>query len=303
MARNQKSDIFYTRYEDIKKEVEWHKEHFKGQRVLSPCDDPEKSNFSKFFLDNFDNLGLESFTATCFNPNPGGKGRGMVKTREKVTFFDLEGNGDFRSDEIRAFRDNSDIIVTNPPFSLFQDFVTFCLPKKFLALGSNIAPNLKTIFPLFQSGEVYYGASHRTGRMYFYPGDGMEHYGTEKKYDEDGNVMFGLGNVRWFTNMENRIITPPLKTMEEKRQESWRIYKNPKAYRKYDNFDALEVPSINAIPGDYNGVMGVPINYFDKHDPELFEVLGMKAGLTIDGGSIFKRFLIQRKNRWELSAF
>jgi hypothetical protein len=259
-ARKAKNDEFYTRLEDIEKELKHYKRHFKGKVVLLNCDDPEWSNFWFYFSRNFDHLGLKKLVSTHFDSDKptykleitrgidlNGDGEFNEKDMLKVP---LKGNGDFRSQECVDLLKEADIVVTNPPFSLFREYIAQLVEykKKFLVVGNKNAITYKEIFPLIKENKVWLGVT--SPKVFVQPN------GEEKKF----------GNICWFTNLSHR-----------KRNEELPLYAKykKKDYPKYDNYDAIEVSKTKNIPCDYDGVMGVPISFLDKYNPEQFEIVGM----------------------------
>ena len=316
-ARAEKDDEFYTQYNDVAKEMQayfaYDPDVFCGKTVLLPCDDPRESNFTKFFGANFEPLGLKKLISTSFVPPSKSPKKGKGKPvhgkffildedtnrsgqidLDDIKVFSLMGNGDFRSDEVKALRDEADIIVTNPPFSLFREFLPWILEvgKKFAIIGNTNAITYKDVFPLIQSNTIWLGV-HNEGRTYLRPD------GTEQK----------MGNTCWFTNLEHSSRNSPMQlmTMEENRKFSRRKIVREKGYQHYDNYDAIEVPYVEAIPSDYPGVMGVPISFLNKYCPEQFEIVGLDRYVednphyghrfTISGHETYARVLIRRRKR------
>lgn len=283
-GKKAKNNEFYTRYEDIEKELKYY--DLKGKSIYCNTDDYRKSNFVKYFIDNFKELGISKITATCFDNGDGAymyQYDGINAIQRK-----LEGNGDFRSEECVKWLKKCDVVVTNPPFSLFRDFVAQLMEydKKFLIIGNKNAITYKEIFPLIKDNRLWLGITS--------PEDFVQPKGDKKKN------MKGL--TRWFTNIEHSKRTYPLD-----------LYKNYNAekYPKYDNYDAINVDKASDIPCDYDGVMGVPITFLDKYCPTQFEIVGwsrhndlnMDGGIwlggkndaTINGKEIYRRILIRRK--------
>lgn len=287
-ARMTKNDEFYTRYEDIEKELRAYREYnpnlFRNQTVLCPCDDPARSNFTKFFLQNFEFFGLKKLISTCRASEEekyGAHGKISVVTRKNsltskafssAGWQYLDGDGDFRSEEIKALRDEADMIITNPPFSLYRDFVAWLVEseKNFLIIGNKNSITYKEIFPLILHGKMWAGKSSWSGGMWF----------EIKNTDQADKVVNGVGmkNVSsvWFTNMEHGQRHQPLSlmTMADNLKYSKHRQVRKTGYQKYDNYAAVEVPFTDAIPCDYNGVMGVPVTFLEKHCPEQFRLLG-----------------------------
>lgn len=281
-ARAAKEDEFYTQVADIERELLNYKKHFKGKVIYSNCDDPRVSGFVHYFSHNFEVLGLKNLVATCYkNTQPDlfsahdseqavklvysgdSDGSGRPDPSEfKVEF--LEGDGDFRSKESIELLKSADIVITNPPFSLYREFISLMIQhgKKFILIGPQNAVTTKEIFPLMMSGQIWWGAN--SGSMKFrVPGD-KEKDGLE--LDADGNKYQSFGNICWYTNLDI-----------QKRHEELILYKSysPEAYPKYDNYDAIEVGSVAEIPADYFGVMGVPQSFFAWHNPDQFEIVGI----------------------------
>ena len=261
-ARKARQDEFYTRLEDIEKELQHYPGAFRDKVVYLNTDDPKHSQFWAFFADNFATLGLEQLIATHYTPGAASS-TVTVKTRTGTIAYSIEGDGDFRSAECIEFLKESDIVVTNPPFSLFREFVAQLIEheKKFVILGNMNAITYKDIWPLIQNGKLWLGVEKP--KRFAIP-DGVE----GKNVVEVDGVRFQLfGNTLWFTNLDHR-----------KRHEDLdliRYYEgNEEAYPRYDNYDAIEVSRTKDIPADYEGVMGVPITFLDKHNPEQFEIVG-----------------------------
>ncbi|RJQ30175.1 DNA methyltransferase [Candidatus Parcubacteria bacterium] len=330
-AKRAKNDEFYTQYGDIQKEIEAYLEYdpdvFRGKVVYCNCDDPFESNFFRYFVLNFNKLGLKQLITTSYKPLPVantqlglfGDDKTLTKSkgRPKVTankfiinevrdidgdgefnlkdiakqlkankhneWTPLEDDGDFRSDECIKLLKQSDIVVTNPPFSLFREYVKqlFEYNKKFLIIGNMNAITYKEIFPLIKNNNLWLGNGFHAGNAYFFTPNTRDF--ASGVYDtKTGLVKFR--NVCWFTNLDHgrRHRPLPLMTMEENLKYSkHKEIKGKKAYDKYDNYDAIEVPFTDSIPSDYNGVMGVPISFFDKYSPEQFEILGMCENIDL----------------------
>jgi hypothetical protein len=325
-ARNSKNDEFYTQYMDVEKEMtaylEFDPNVFKGKTVLLPCDDPEWSNFTKFFAQNFQRFGLKKLISTSFAAESKNfksvyqptlfelndpqfdekktrvKGKIFTLTKDKsgdgkVDVNDLEwtylkGDGDFRSDEIVKLRDESDIIVTNPPFSLFREFLAWIVEanKKFVIIGNMNAITYKEVFPLIRNNKLWTGNRFNqrlNGKnMTFYVPDDYKLSGTEVEVDSQGKKMISVAGTGWYTNLEHGRRHQPLvlMTMEDNIKFSKHKEIRGKEYKKYDNYDAIEVPFTDAIPSDYDGVMGVPISFLTKYNPEQFEIIWQASGNT-----------------------
>ena len=312
-AKTAKNDEFYTQYADIQAEinayVEYNPDVFRGRTILLPCDDPEWSNFTKFFAQNFENFGLKKLISTSYaveskkikeweptifeteNPNYNAdmsrtNGKIFVLERDanqsgKIDIEDLEwkyldGDGDFRSDEIKALRDEADIIITNPPFSLFREFLAWIVEagKQFVIIGNMNAITYKEVFPLIKENRIWLGNGFGNGNAFFRPISNNKNYADGVFDDCTGLVKFR--NCCWFTNIDHGRRHQPLKLMSMADNIKFSKHKEVKGreYRHYDNYDAIEVPFTDAIPSDYEGIMGVPISFLDKYCPEQFEILG-----------------------------
>lgn len=290
-AKNTKNDEFYTQYNDIEKEIQAYLDYdpsvFQGKTILLPCDDPDWSNFTKYFTQNFEKFGLKMLISTSYAKDKSVKqGKIFVLDKDsnqdgKVDIEDLqwqylEGTGDFRTDEIKALRDEADIIITNPPFSLFREFLAWIVEaknkKQFTIIGSMNAITYKDVFPLIKDNEMWLGNGFHAGNAFF--ATPIEKQYASGVFDEaTGLVKFG--NCCWFTNIDHGRWHQPLQlmTMADNLKFNKKI-KDKNAYQKYDNYDAIEVPVTLAIPSDYKSIMGVPISFLDKYSPEQFEILG-----------------------------
>lgn len=340
-AKKAKNDEFYTQWKTIENEInaylEFDPDVFRGKTVLLPCDDPEWSNFAKFFALHFMDYGIKKLISTSYAPNSNvglpsyqptlfemeSPGFDATKTRENgkkfvlepkdingdgvVNIDDLEweyleGDGDFRSDEVTALRDEADIVITNPPFSLFREFVAWLMEGnvKFSAIGSNNATTYKEIFPLIQRNELWKGATGNSTDMVFGVPKGAEVKDADKQKAErlgypstDEYDFTRLGNSCWFTNIDHGRRHEPLQLMT--RADNVRFNKKLKGqdYRAYENYDAIEVPFTDAIPADFDGVMGAPITFLDKYNPEQFEIVGTTESNDPENGF---------RTRWYSSA-
>ncbi|MCB0439649.1 MAG: adenine-specific methyltransferase EcoRI family protein [Mangrovimonas sp.] len=289
-AKKAKNDEFYTQLSDIEKELKHYKHSFKGKTVLCNCDDPRVSNFFHYFSYNFEKLGLKKLISTCyknkerdfFSKNDseqaiylvyeGDKNNNNVPDPEEIGIKYFQGDGDFRSEEAIELLKQADIVVTNPPFSIFREYVAQLIEykKQFLIIGNLNAMKYGEIYPYFQSDEIWFGATMFSGGAAFFVGS-PDLYDPEKMsnpknaYIKDGKLYWRVNGVRWFTNIDHN-----------KRHEELVLYKtyNPDDYPKYDNYDAIEVPFTECIPSDYDGIMGVPISFLNKYNPEQFEILG-----------------------------
>ena len=300
-AKISKNDEFYTQYTDIQKEVDAYLEYnpnvFRDKTILLPCDDPEWSNFTNFFVQNFEKFGLKKLISTCYiknscqadlfendcsqNFNSHGKILTITKDNLNSNWDYLIGDGDFRSSEIKALRDESDFIITNPPFSLFREFVSwiFETDKKFLIIGNMNAVTYKEIFPLIKDNKMWYGVSISSGDRRFNVPDSYTLNASGCGIDDNNQKYIQVKGVRWFTNIDHGKRHKPLSllTMNDNLRFNKKL-KNPKyqnIYKKYDNYDAIEIPLTEVIPSDYNGIMGVPISFLDKYCPEQFKLLGI----------------------------
>jgi Adenine-specific methyltransferase EcoRI len=326
-AKKSKSDEFYTVLSDIEKELRHYKQHFKGKVVLCNCDDPRVSNFFHYFSFNFEKLSLKKLIATCYKSQEvnlysrhdneraiyleyeGDKNLNNVPDPEEIGIQNLSGDGDFRSDECIALLKQADVVVTNPPFSLFREYVRQLIEheKKFLVIGTWNAITYKDIFTLIKQDKLWIGVnSNRNFSGFIVP----EHYplhGTEARIDDEGNRIVSSNNTCWFTNIDNA-----------KRHENLILYKTYEKYEypEYDNFHAIEVSQVTNIPLDYDGIMGVPITFLNKYNPEQFEIVGCdfeaKEGLLpsllkncwsgkidrcyMNGERMYARIFVKRKN-------
>lgn len=303
-AKKQKNDEFYTRYEDIENEVMKYRRAFKGKVVYLPCDDPanKQSEFWSFFVNNFDAFGLKKLIATHYEED--GKaykiwidgdttGDGYIDDSDALQ-EDLIGNGDFRSPECTAILNECDIVCTNPPFSMFREFVDwiFTAKKQFLIIGNNNAITYKEIFPLIKDNQMWVGyTANKT--CIFRVGEGYAFDDRITKQINDGNYYGKVPAITWFTNLPNT-----------KRNEEMVLtasyYANPDAYPHYDNYDGINVDRLAQIPNDYEGAMGVPITIIDSYNPEQFEIIKFRKGddgkdLRFNGKEPYFRVLIRRK--------
>ena len=271
-AKAAKNDEFYTRLEDIEKELKHYTEHFKGKVVYCNCDDANRSNFFKYFSTNFQKLGLKKLITSGLKDN----GTGVVAIQKGNDIDIYDGNGDFRSEECIEFLREADIVVTNPPFSLFREYVAQLMQygKKFLIIGNMNAITYKEIFPYIKNNELWAGYKSLGSDMFFnVPQNYVEELKATKTQgggwrELDGIIMGRVATACWFTNLEHK-----------KRNEELILYKhyNPAEYQKYENYNAIEVSKVAEIPMDYEGVMGVPISFLDKYCPNQFRILGLAA--------------------------
>lgn len=322
-AKKAKYDEFYTQYHDIEKEitayVEYNADVFKGKTVLLPCDDPEWSNFTKFFAQNFERFGLKKlistsyavesklykggYQVTMFEESAQQYDKSKTKTNGKIftlthdksgdgkvdvndlEWHYLEGDGDFKSDEVKKLRDEADIIITNPPFSLFREFLAWIIEagKQFVIIGNMNFITSKEIFPLIKNDKMWLGNGFQAGNAYFATPFAKDY--AEGVYNpETGLVKFR--NVCWLTNLDHGRRHQPLPLMsmaDNLKFSKHKQIKGKESYEQYDNYDAIEVPYTDAIPSDYEGVMGVPVSFLDKYNLEQFEIVGsdynVKEGL------------------------
>lgn len=337
-AKAAKNDEFYTQYADIEREVNaylaFSPDTFRGKSVLLPCDDPKWSHFTRYFAQNFTALGLKRLVSTGYAvrrkrdlgllPGFGEEEADGDEALEHGTIFTLDrdsngngvidmddivgrpmrGDGDFRSDEVKALRDEADIIVTNPPFSLFREFLPWimegkCLtqrrrdaegwrdvpiaPKKFLVIGNLNAVSYVEMFPLIQAGRIWLGATGSGSDMVF----GVPEGAAVSQADRDKAAKLGyvgnytrLGNSCWYTNLDHGRRHEPLQLMTWADNVKYSRHKEirGRGYVRYENYDAIEVPFVDAIPSDFDGVMGVPRSFLERHNPEQFEIVGIAEG-------------------------
>ena len=333
-----KQDEFYTQLPDIEDELKHYKRHFEGKTVFCNCDDPNESNFFKYFAMNFNQLGLKKLIATCYDGSPIADkqlslsscddsfdiGRTKENTRtgvphkiiisevtdlngdgainladveyllknNKNVLTELEGNGDFRSKECVELLEEADIVVTNPPFSLFREFISQLmeLNKHFLVIGNQNAIHYKDIFTYIKANRLWLG--NKSGDMGFRVPEYYEPRKTRFWIDDKGQKWRSMGNICWFTNLDHK-----------KHHENFEFYRHYSAdeYPKYDNYDAINVNKTADIPDDYEGVMGVPITFLDKYNPDEFEIVGTstidmpKGAPYVNGKRIYERILIRKK--------
>jgi hypothetical protein len=325
-ARRSKQDEFYTQLSDIEKELKHYKQHFKGKVVYCNCDDPHVSNFFHYFSYNFEKLGLKKLITTCFKSRDmelfsrndseraifleyaGDKNGNNVPDTAEIGKRYLKGDGDFRSQESIELLKQADIVVTNPPFSLFREYVAQLVEhdKKFLIIGNVNAITYKEIFQLIKDDKLWLGPSIRSGDREFGVPDDYPLLAAGFRIDAAGKKYIRVKGVRWFTNLDFK-----------ERHEEQVLYKtySRDAYPTYDNYEAIEVGKTKDIPLDYKGIMGVPITFLDKYNPDQFEIVGsdyeVKLGLLqdilrpewegktdrayINGSRMYARLLIRRK--------
>ena len=321
-AKKGKEDEFYTQLEDIEAELKHYREHFAGKTVLCNCDDPRMSNFFFYFVLHFHHLGLKKLITTCyknqkpdlFSKNSSRQAVYLVYEGEDIgsppdpniagLVHPLQGDGDFRSPECIKFLEEADIIVTNPPFSLFREYITLLMEhrKSFIVIGNQNAITYKEVFQYIRNNQLWLG--YKFGDMKFRVPDYYAARPTRFWIDKKGKKWRSLGNICWFTNLDI-----------QKRHEELTLYKkySPEEYPHYDNYDAISVDKTADIPCDYDGVMGVPITYLDKHNPDQFEIIGatesegkgFSAGLwdasskvsqpVVNGERKYKRIFIRKR--------
>ncbi len=321
-AKKAKNDEFYTQLPDIERELKHYKRHFKGKVVYCNCDDPRVSNFFHYFSYNFEEFGLKKLITTCYKNQDmdlfsqnnseqaiyleydGDKKGNKVPDPGEIGIKHLKGDGDFRSEESIELLKQADIVVTNPPFSLFRDYLAQLIEhdKKFIIIGHQNAISYKEVFKLFKENKIWLGFGFKGGAAHFI----NKHYEDYATAGDHKKGMIRVSGVVWFTNLDI-----------DKRHEELILYKkyNPEEYQKYDNYDAIEVSKVKDIPMDYKGVMGVPITFVDKYNPEQFEITGsdyeVREGLLpkivnpnwdgkidrgyIDGKRMYARLLIKNK--------
>ena len=325
-AKTAKNDEFYTQYSDIEAEmnayVEYNPDVFRDKTILLPCDDPEWSNFTKYFAANFERFGLKKLISTSYAKGAAnhqitifemmspafdeekhethGKLFTLSRDVDKSGNIDeddleftgyLEGDGDFRSAEVTKLRDEADIVITNPPFSGFREFLSWIIEskKQFIILGNMNAITYKEVFPLLKSNKMWLGYSIHSGDRKFNVPDDYPLEGSSCGIDEDGRKYIRIKGVRWFTNIDHGQRHEPLclDTMAHNLKYNKRLIKKFESdfgkneYPKFDNYDAIEVPFTECIPADYDGVIGVPITFLDKYDPDQFEIVGRDGDLDL----------------------
>lgn len=321
-AKKNKADEFYTRLEDIEKELDHYKNFFRGKVILCNCDDPRVSNFFKYFALNFNNFGIKKIISTCYknqdvdlftqndcekavyieytgNPNdPTSTDFSTIEVKQ------FKGDGDFRSRECIELLKQADIVVTNPPFSLFREYVAQLMQyeKKFIIIGNVNALSYKEIFPYIKENRLWLGHSIHSGDREFGVPENYPLEASNSRIDENGKKYIRVKGVRWFTNIDYK-----------ERHEDLVLYKtySPEEYPKFDNYDAINVSKTSDIPLDYDGQMGVPITFFDKYNPDQFEIvdgIGRYSILNneetkaagkylsmVDGKAMYFRIIIKRR--------
>lgn len=306
-ANRAKKDEFYTQLSDIENEVRHYRPHFAGKTVLCNCDDPRISNFFHYFAYNFEHLGLKRLITVCYkNQTPdlfsmntceraiwldyrGDRNGNHVPDPKEIGIRELKGDGDFRSEECIALLKQADIVVTNPPFSLFREYLGQLMEygKQFLIIGHQNAIHYKEVFPLIRDGKIWLGYGFKGGAGHF-----ISKYKDVAVAGDHREGMIRVSGVTWFTNLDI-----------PKRHEEIILYKRytPEEYPEYDNYEAINVDKTADIPMDYEGIMGVPISFLGKYDPEQFDILGTstsdmpKGAPYVNGKRIYERILIRNK--------
>ena len=316
-AKSAKNDEFYTQWADIEREMNAYLEYdpdvFRDKTILLPCDDPEWSNFAKFFALHFTDYGIKKLISTSYAPDskPASipyqptifetedpkydpaltrtNGKKFVLVAEDINHDGvvniedlqweyLEGDGDFRCDEVTALRDEADIVITNPPFSLFREFLDWLVEGKvrFSIIGARNAIAYQSVFPLIQQNKLWLGLGFAKGDAYFRVPESAKTSYAAGVYDEETQLVH-FRNTTWFTNMEHGRRHEPMQLMTQADNLKFSKHKviRSEGYRSYDNYDAIEVPFTDSIPDDYTGVMGVPISFLDRHNPDQFEIVGI----------------------------
>lgn len=312
-ARAAQKDEFYTQLSDIERELKHYKDQFESKTVYCNCDDPRVSNFFHFFSYNFENFGLKRLIASCyknqemdlFSKNKsetailldysGDKNNNSVPDPTEIGIRNLKGDGDFRNQESIEFLKQADIVVTNPPFSLFREYMSQLVQhdKKFLVIGHQNAITYKEIFPLIMDNKIWLGHGFKGNAAHF-----ISQYEDTATASDRREGMIRVSGVQWFTNLD-----------VSKRHEELILYKKYTAaeYPKYDDFDAIEVGKTSEIPMDYDGIMGVPITFLNKYNPDQFEIVGnlgsyapdgysLASKIHINGQKIYKRIAIRNRN-------
>jgi len=331
---------------EIQAYLEFNPDVFRNKTVLCPCDDPYESNFFKYFASGFNSLGLKKLIATCYAGSPiastqftlfndetednktarvphkieitevGGYNKDTavdladiewLLENKKNALTRLKGDGDFRSDEIKNLRDEADIIVTNPPFSLFREFIAWIMEaqKQFLVISNINAITYKEIFPLIKDNRMWLGLAFGRSFQGFVVPAKYPLSGSEARIDEYGNRIVSTNNTIWLTNLEHGHRHQPLRLMtmaDNLKYSRHKEIKGKESYNRYDNYDAIEVPYTDAIPSDYDGAMGVPISFLHKYCPEQFEIIKFRKGgddkdLSVSGKCPYFRILIKMKGR------
>jgi hypothetical protein len=277
-ARTSKNDEFYTQYSEIEKEIEGYYRYnpsvFEDKTILLPCDNPEYSHFTKFFLDKFEEYNIKKLISTSYRKDKKGKFLSFTKDDKKIGY--LEGDGDFSSIEVSMLRDEADIIITNPPFSKFREFIQWIFEKekKFIILGNMNAITYKELFQHIKNDRIWLGGGKNDGRNVWY--QIPNHYENFHKIEDGKKFAFVPGTI-WFTNIDHGKRHKPLNL--KTKDEIIRIRKE--AFDVYENYDAIEIPRVNYIPSDYSGIMGVPISFLSKYCPEQFDIIDINPHFFI----------------------
>lgn len=290
-AKINKKDEFFTQLIDIENEMIHYTKHFRDKVVYCNCDNPEQSNFWRFFYEHFNELGLRELYATYY-----GEGASFYRyDGQNVIITQLRGSGDFRSEECVQILEQSDIVVTNPPFSLFREYISQLdsHKKDFLVISNINAITYKEVFPLIQDNKAWLGVCFGRGISGFVVPESYELYGTETKVNENGDRIISPNNCMWLTSLDNEKRHKPIELV--KKYEG-----NEDFYPFYDNYCGINVNKTQDIPADYMGVMGVPITFLNKYDPEQFEIIKFRKGddekdLRVNGEVPYFRILIKRK--------
>lgn len=312
-AKKAKSDEFYTQLCDIERELQYYSNRFVGKVVYCNCDDPRFSNFFRFFAIHFHELGLKKLIVSCYREDVndlflnheaengfwceycGEDGDHFNPANIRINYF--KGNGDFRSAECIALLKQADVVVTNPPFSLFREFVAQIIKygKQFLVIGNVNAITYKEIFELIQTGQAWLGVNLGRGISGFIVPDYYDQYGTETSINKEGQKIIATNGCLWLTNIDTHIRHEEIILTKE-------YFGNEKYFPKYDNCNGINVNRTQDIPKDYNGIMGVPITFLHKYNPEQFEIVRFRKGddgkdLSINGKCPYFRILIRRKQK------
>ena len=300
-AKKAKNDEFYTQLTDIEKECFHYREHFRDKVIYCNCDDARESNFFKYFAMNFEFFGLKKLITTGYKADgkgvclvyEGDKNGNKVADDNEIQVTELKGDGDFRSEECIELLKQADIVVTNPPFSLFREYVAQLVEyeKKFLIIGNQNAITFKEIFPLIKENKLWLGITMNGSNRWFQAPDKYQVQENAAGYKEiDGKKYFFVNGVTWFTNLEHK-----------KRNEELILYKqySEECYPKYDNYDAIDVSKVAEIPVDYEGIMGVPITFLYKYNPSQFQIIKFRKGnddkdLSVNGKCPYFRILIKK---------
>ena len=297
-AKVNKKDEFYTQLKDIESELKYYESHFKDKVVFCNCDDPKVSNFFNYFSRDFKKLKLKKLITACYKNPEEDSENGFYSessSANKMKIIHFKGDGDFRSEESIELLKKSDVVVTNPPFSLFREYVAQLIKhdKKFLIIGNINAITYKEIFKLIKEDKAWLGIGLGRGISGFIVPEHYELYGTEARIDEEGNRIVSPNNCLWLTNLDTF-----------KRHEDLVLtksyYGNESEYPKYDNYDAINVNKSSDIPHDYDGFIGVPFTFLHKYNPEQFEIIKFRKGndekdLSINGKCPYFRILVRNR--------